>query len=78
MEVVGDAKIGTVDLFAAVEIIAVEDKSSSKIDESKVLVQPLDAVFSEVGQEDEYENEESDDKGFIVRHPEIEHDNSLK
>ena len=57
MEVVGDAKIGTVDLFAAVEIIAVEDKSSSKIDESKVLVQPLDAVFSEVGQEDGYENE---------------------
>ena len=43
-----------------------------------MLVQPLDAVFSEVGQEDGYENEESDDKGFIVRHPEIEHDSSLK
>ena len=78
MEVVGDANVGAVDLLAAGEIIAVEDKSSSKIDEFKVLVQPLYAVFSEVGQEDGYENEESDDKGFIVRHPEIEHDSSLK
>ena len=49
-------EVANVDLFVACEIIAVADKSISQIDESQVLVQPGDAVYSEVGQEDGDEN----------------------
>ena len=56
--VVGNVNADAIELFVAGEIIAVADKSISQIDESQVLVQPADAVYNEVGQEDGVETEE--------------------